>query len=40
MQSVRGSTALDLMIPVTQEHRMYLAGIEEDEEDCEESRKF
>ena len=31
--SVRGSNALDMVIPVTQEHKMYLAEIDEDDDE-------
>lgn len=32
IKSVRGSTSVDMMLPVTNEHKMYLAGIDEEEE--------
>jgi MFS family permease len=38
--SVRGSSAIDMVIPATEEHKMYLAGIEEGDEDNEESRTY
>jgi len=39
---MRGSSALDMVMPVTQEHKMYLAGIDEDDDDSsdDQSRKW
>ena len=31
LNSMRGSAAIDMIIPSTDEHKMYLAGIEEEE---------
>jgi MFS family permease len=33
VKSIRGSQAIDLALPVTMEHKKYLAGIDEDEDD-------
>jgi hypothetical protein len=40
VQSIRGSGAIDMVIPSTAEHKMYLAGIEEEDVDGDESRKY
>lgn len=37
VKSIRGSQAIDLALPVTLEHKKYLAGIDEDDDDDVES---
>ena len=40
INSIRGSCAADLIFPVTNEQKIYLAGIDEEEEDSDDSGRF
>lgn len=40
INSIRGSCAADLIFPVTAEQKIYLAGIDEEDEESDESGRF